>query len=126
RLKQQIGELAQRVEEPLKPLRDLRAQIGELIDARRQDRERVANDLRQFEGLQGQIRQLVSQIGLIADAQRQLRDQIQELDTINGETRQEIQRMAEAQRLEEARLRRHGVELQEMVEKDRKSTRLNS
>ncbi|HMA37302.1 MAG TPA: hypothetical protein VKY74_22805 [Chloroflexia bacterium] len=116
RVKQQLTELTQKVEEPLKPIRDLRAQLGELIDARRQDREKSATDIRQAEALQGQIRQLVSQIGMIADAQRQLRDLVQELDAVNNETRQEIQRVGELQRLEEQRLRRQGIELQEMVE----------
>lgn len=116
RLKQQIAELGQKVEEPMKPIRDLRAQIAELIEARRMDRERTVTDARQYEALQGQIRQLVSQIGVIADAQRQLRDLVHELDAVNNETRQEIQRVAELQRMEEQRLRRQGVELQEMVE----------
>ncbi|HET7080063.1 MAG TPA: hypothetical protein VFM49_21730 [Chloroflexia bacterium] len=116
RLKQQIAELGQKVEEPMKPIRDLRAQIAELIEARRMDRERTMTDARQYEALQGQIRQLVSQIGVIADAQRQLRDLVHELDAVNNETRQEIQRVAELQRMEEQRLRRQGVELQELVE----------
>jgi chromosome segregation ATPase len=116
RLKQQIAQLGQKVEEPMKPIRDLRAQIAELIEARRMDRERTMTDARQYEALQGQIRQLVSQIGVIADAQRQLRDLVHELDAVNNETRQEIQRVAELQRMEEQRLRRQGVELQELVE----------
>jgi chromosome segregation ATPase len=116
RLKQQLAELMQKAEEPMKPIRDLRAQIGELADARRQDRERNTADARQFETLQGQLRQLVSQIGLLADGQRQLRDLVHELDAVNNETRQEISRVAELQRMEEQRLRRQGVELQEVVE----------
>jgi chromosome segregation ATPase len=116
RLKQQIAEIATRVEEPMKPIRDLRAQMGELLDSRRQDRERVGNEGREIEGVQTQIRQLTSQIGLVADGLRQLRDQVQELDSVNNETRQEIGRVAETHRLEEQRLRRQGVELQELVE----------
>src|SRR5690349_15545530 len=49
RMKQQLAEIAGRVEEPLKPIRDLRAQIGELIEARRQDRDRASNDVREVE-----------------------------------------------------------------------------
>ena len=116
RVKQQVSELTQRVDEPLKPIRELRAQITELADSRRQDRDRTADDNRQVEALQGQIRQLTSQLGLLADGQRQLRDLVQELDSVNNETRQEAQRIAEAQRLEDQRLRRQGVELQQMVE----------
>ncbi len=80
RVKQQVSELTQRVDEPLKPIRELRAQITELADSRRQDRDRTADDNRQVEALQGQIRQLTSQLGLLADGQRQLRDLVQELE----------------------------------------------
>ena len=116
RIRQQIAELGQKVEEPLKPIRDLRAQIGELLDARRQDRDRTTKDVREYETLQGQIRQVVAQIALVADGQRQLRDLVQELDAVNNETRQEINRVTDLQRVEEQRLRRQGIELQEMVE----------
>jgi chromosome segregation ATPase len=116
RVKQQIAELAPRVDEPMKAVRDLRALVTELSDSRRVDRERFTAELRQYDGLQGQLRELVAQIGMIADAQRQLRDLVHDLDTVNAETRQEVQRVAELQRLEEQRLRRQGVELQEIVE----------
>src|SRR5215217_7123722 len=116
RLKQQLADIAGRVDAPLQPIRDLRAQIGELIESRRQDREKTANEAREIEGLQTQIRQLASQIGMVADGLRQLRDQVHELDGVNNETRQEIGRVAESHRLEEARLRRQGAELQELVE----------
>ena len=62
------------------------------------------------------MRDLVAQIGLLADGQRQLRDLVQELDAVNNETRQEIVRINDLQRMEEQRLRRHGIELQETVE----------
>ena len=52
---------------------------------------------------------------MMADSQRQLRDLVQELDSAIGEVRQEALHVAELQRMEEQRLRRQGVELQEMV-----------
>ncbi|MGI8587703.1 MAG: hypothetical protein ACR2M0_08465 [Chloroflexia bacterium] len=116
RLKQQLAELGQKVEEPLKPIRELRAQITELYDTRHQSRDRASTDKTQVEALQSQIRQLVAQIGLIADGQHQLRDLVQELDSVNNETRQEISRVSELQRMEEQRLRRQGTELQAIVE----------
>ncbi len=116
RVKQQIAELAPRVDEPQKAIREIRAQVIELSDSRRTDRERFTADLRQYEGLQSQLREVVAQIGMIADAQRQLRDVVHDLDTVNADTRQEIQRVSEMQRMEEQRLRRQGVELQEIVE----------
>jgi chromosome segregation ATPase len=116
RVKQQVAEILGRIDEPMKVIREMRAQITELSDNRRTDRERFTADLRQYEGLQGQLRELVAQIGMLADGQRQQRDLIHELDAVNNETRQEIQRVSELQRLEEQRLRRQGMELQEMVE----------
>jgi chromosome segregation ATPase len=116
RVKQQLGELIGRVDEPMKFVRELRAQITELSDSRRTDRERFTTELRQYEGLQTQLREVVAQVGMVADAQRQLRDLVHELDAVNNETRQELQRMGELQRVEEQRLRRSGLELQEMVE----------
>lgn len=116
RVKQQVGELLARVDEPMKFIRDLRAQVTELGDSRRTDRERFTAELRQYEGLQIQLREVAAQIGLLADAQRQLRDVVHELDSVNAETRQEIIRLGELQRIEEQRLRRSGLELQEMVE----------
>lgn len=116
RLKQQLAELGQKVEEPMKPIRELRAQITELYDTRHQSRDRASTDKTQVEALQSQIRQLVAQIGLIADGQHQLRDLVQELDSVNNETRQEISRVSELQRMEEQRLRRQGTELQAIVE----------
>jgi chromosome segregation ATPase len=116
RVKQQLGELLARADEPMKFIRDLRAQVTELSDSRRVDRERFTAELRQYEGLQVQIRELAAQLGMMADAQRQLRDLVQELDAVNSETRQEILRLGELQRIEEQRLRRSGLELQEMVE----------
>src|SRR5438874_10510428 len=53
---------------------------------------------------------------MISDSQRQLRDLIQELDSAIGEVRNEALHVAELQRVEEQRLRRQGVELQELFE----------
>ena len=116
RVKQQLAELATRGDEPMKLLREMRGQITDLTESRRTDRDRFAAELRQFDGIQSQLRELVAQIGLLADGQRQLRDQVQELDGVNEATRQEITRLGELQRMEEQRLRRQGAELQEMVE----------
>src|SRR5438874_13501999 len=53
---------------------------------------------------------------MVSDRQRQLRDLIQELDSARGEVRGESLHVAELQRMEEQRLRRQGIELQELFE----------
>lgn len=116
RLKSQVAELAQRADAPEKQIRELRAQIQELAESRKTDRNIDNSAQRQIDELQGQIRELNSHINLVGDSQRQLRDLIQELDSALGEVRQEALHVAELQSLEEQRLRRQGMELQGMFE----------
>ncbi|MFL5732428.1 MAG: hypothetical protein ACJ78Q_04435 [Chloroflexia bacterium] len=116
RIKAQVAELAQKADAPEKQIRDLRAQIGELGKAIKSDREVEAVDRREIEGLQRQFREFQSGVTVVSDSQRQLRDLIQELDGAIGEVRNEALHVAELQRMEEQRLRRQGVEMQETVE----------
>jgi chromosome segregation ATPase len=116
RMKGQISELSQKVEAPEKVLRDIRAQIQDLVDGRKSDHDVDATSQKQIEALQAQIRDMNSHIGTVTDAQRQLRDLIQDLDSAIGEVRQEALHLAELQTMEEQRLRRQGVELQGLFE----------
>ncbi len=116
RMKGQISELSQKAEAPEKQLRELRAQIQDLVDSRKSDRDVDATSQKQIEALQAQIRDMNSHIGIVTDAQRQLRDLIQDLDSAIGEVRQESLHLAELQTMEEQRLRRQGVELQGLFE----------
>jgi chromosome segregation ATPase len=116
RLKAQVAELVQQVEAPGKQIRDLRAQIHDLAESRKSDRDVDNTAQRQIDELQGQIRELNAHISQVGDSQRQLRDLIQELDSALAEVRQEAIHVAELQTLEEQRLRRQGMELQGMFE----------
>jgi chromosome segregation ATPase len=115
-MKAQIAELAQRVESPDKQIRELRSLIQEMNNSFKTDRDITDNDRKQIESLQSQIREIHSAMSLFTDGQRQLRDLMQELDTAIGEVRAEALHVAELQRMEEHRLRRQGVELQELFE----------
>src|SRR5437762_1040372 len=116
RAKAQLSELVQRVEAPEKQLRDIRSQVQELVDGRKDDRDAGAVEHRQLEDLQGQIREINAHISKVSDAQRQLRDLLHDLDSAMGEVRQEALHVAELQSGEEQRLRRQGVELQGQFE----------
>src|SRR5438874_12155253 len=67
RMKAQIADLAQQVESPDKQLRELRAQIQELTDGRKTDRDTDNVAQRQIDDLQGQIREINSHIGQVGD-----------------------------------------------------------
>lgn len=116
RLKAQVAELTQKADVPEKQIRELRAQIHELAESRKTDRDVDTSAQRQIDEMQSQIRELNAHIGKVGDSQRQLRDLLQELDSAMGEVRQEALHVAELQTLEEQRLRRQGMELQGMFE----------
>ena len=116
RVKAQLSELAQRVEAPDKMFRELRAQIQELNEARKHDRESDNGSQAQMEDLRRQIREINAYITQVSDSQKQLRDLLHELDSKVGEVRQEALHLGEMQTVEEQRLRRQGVELQSMFE----------
>ncbi|MEO5952218.1 MAG: hypothetical protein ABIQ44_07115 [Chloroflexia bacterium] len=121
RIKAQVSELAQRADQPEKQIRELRAQVHDLVESRKTDRDVDTTAQRQIDELQAQLRELNSHIGKVGDSQRQLRDLIQELDSAMGEVRQEALHVAELQTMEEQRLRRQGMELQGMFETLRQS-----
>jgi chromosome segregation ATPase len=116
RMKAQLADLSQKVESPEKQVRDIRAQLSELTDARKNDRDLDSAAQLQMDEVQGQIRELNAHIGQVSDSQRQLRDIIQELDSALAEVRQEALHVSELQTKEEQRLRRNGMELQGMFE----------
>lgn len=116
RIKVQLNELAVRVEGPDKQIRDLRAQVTELAESRKSDRDVDVVAQRQMDDIQRQIRELNSHIAQVGDAHKQMRDVIDTLEWTINEARQETLHVAELQRMEEQRLRRQGVELQGLFE----------
>jgi chromosome segregation ATPase len=116
RTKAQVAELVNRIEAPDKQIRELRSQISELAEARKTDRDKEAGVQRQIDEVHRQIREVNSHISQAAEAYRHLTDVMHELEATIGEVRDEALHIGELQRIEEQRLRRQGVELQEMFE----------
>lgn len=116
RMKARLDDIATRVDAPDKQLRELRAQIIEVNKIIKGERDVETADRQQIDEIQRQIRDIHAAMGVLSDGQRQLRDLIHELDAAIGEVKQEAVHVAEMQRLEEQRLRRSGVELQEAFE----------
>src|SRR5206468_11783120 len=95
---------------------ELRSHMHEPGTAIKSDRDAAAADRPQIAEWQAQIREIHSALAIVGDSQHQLRDLIQELDSAIGEVRNEALHVAELQRMEEQRLRRQGMELQELFE----------
>lgn len=116
RTKGQLSELAVRVEGPDKQIRDLKAQIHELAEARKNDRDTGVASQRQIDELHRQIRETNAQISKSNEIGKQLRELVLEVQGGIGDVRQETLHVAELQRMEEQRLRRQGMELQGLFE----------
>ena len=116
RTKAQLSDLAVRVEGPDKQIRDLKAQIHELAESRKNDRESGAASQRQIDDLHSQIRETNAQISKSNEANKHLRELFVEIQESIGEVRQETVHVAELQGMEEQRLRRQGMELQGLFE----------
>jgi chromosome segregation ATPase len=111
-----LSDLAVKVEAPDKQIRDLKAQVQELLESRRTDRDTGVASQRQIDDLHRQIRETNAQISKSNDANKQIRELFIEIQESISEVRQETVHVAELQRMEEQRLRRQGMELQGLFE----------
>ncbi len=116
RLRKQIAEVESRVDEPLKPIKEIRAQIADLIEHFRSSRSQATVSVQQMEATQQQLREIAAQVGMFNEQQRQQTNTLRELGSAITENRQEVVRVTEAQRIEEQRLRRQDIELQQGIE----------
>jgi chromosome segregation ATPase len=116
RTKGLLSDLAVKVEAPDKHIRDLKAQVQELLESRRSDRDTGVASQRQIDDLHRQIRETNAQISKSNDASKQIRELFIEIQESISEVRQETVHVAELQRMEEQRLRRQGMELQGLFE----------
>ncbi len=116
RLRKQIAELEAHAEEPLKPIKEMRAQIIELGERFRSSQGQATVSVQQMEAIQLQMREIAAQVGMLGEQQRQLTDGLHETGNAIIDNRQEVVRVSEAQRIEEQRLRRQDIELQQGIE----------
>jgi chromosome segregation ATPase len=116
RLRKQIAEVEEHATEPLNSIREMRAQITELGERFRSSQSQATVSVQQMEAIQQQMREMAAQVGMLGEQQRQLTDSLHESGNAITENRQEVVRVSEAQRIEEQRLRRQDIELQQGIE----------
>jgi chromosome segregation ATPase len=110
RVRQHLAELITKVDEPLRPLRALQAQVVELIDQSRQQRDLAGQDARQFGDLRLQQESLRSEVGRAHDVVRQLRELLEAVQTAQAGFGREQQRLVDQARLIEQEVRRRITE----------------
>lgn len=76
RIKQELSDVQVRVNEPAKPLRELRSQVADILETRRREGEQVGLDKMALEKLNVAIRDLQGQIGRLDGYIKDLREAV--------------------------------------------------
>ncbi len=114
-LRKEIAGALVKIEEGVRPIRDMQAQIIQVAEARKADRDYVVGWLSRIEQTEQQILGLQAQIKELDDRQRQVLlqlDRLREADTIAV---QEARKVGDELQIEKQSLRRQSVEAQQLV-----------
>lgn len=115
-LRREMAAARLQIDEFTSPMRDIVAQIQQLGDARKQDREYVAGVYGQIEAIEQQLPPLNNQIKAVEDSQRQLAMQLERLRDADTAALQEIRKLSEDAQVERQQVRRQIVDTQQFVE----------
>ncbi len=114
-LRKEVAGALVKIDEGVRPIRDMQAQIQQVAEARKQDRDYVAGWLGRIEQGEQQLLTLQAQIKELDDRQRQVLlqlDRLREADTVAV---QEARRVGDELQVEKQSLRRQAVEAQQLV-----------
>jgi DNA repair exonuclease SbcCD ATPase subunit len=114
-LRKEVAGALVKIEEGVRPLREMQAQIQQLGEARRQDRDAVAGWLARIEGLEQRTVSWQSELKETDDRHRALVSQLEGLYGADESVRAEIRKIAEELQVEKQSLRRQAVEAQQLV-----------
>lgn len=114
-LRKDIAGAMVKIEEGVKPLRDIQAQIHQLAEARKQDRDYVSGWFVRVEDVEQKVLGLYSQIKEIDERERQLALQLDRLREADAVAVQEARKVSEELQIEKQTLRRQAIEAQQLV-----------
>lgn len=114
-LRREVAAALVKIEEGVRPLRDMQSQIQQIAEARKQDRDFLAGWLNRIEQLERQIGGLASQIKELDERQRQLTLQLERLREADAAVLQEVRRINDELQVEKQSLRRMAVESQQLI-----------
>ncbi len=114
-LRREVANALVKIDEGVKPLREMQAQIQQLAEARRQDREQVFPWFARVEEVEQKIPALHNQIRESEDLYRQLTTQIERLRDADTVALQEARRVGEELQIEAQSFRRQIVETQQLI-----------
>lgn len=115
-LRRDIASTMVRIDEGLKPIRDMQAQIQQLAEARKQDREYVSGHLVQIEETERKVVDLNSRLRETDEQYRQLGMQLERLREADTVALQEARRVSDELQGEKQTFRRQVVETQQQID----------
>lgn len=122
-LRKEIANALVKIDEGVKPLREMQAQIQQLAEARKQDREQISPWFARIEELEHKIPVLQNQIKEVEERVRQFTMQLERLREADSAAIQEARRVGEEIQVEKQEFRRQMVETQQLVTSSEEATR---
>jgi chromosome segregation ATPase len=122
-LRKEVADAVVKVDEGTKPIREIQAQLQQLAEARKQDREYIAPWLTRIEDIEQKALLLHNQIRENEERHRQLALQLDRLREADTAVLQEVRKVGESIDTEKQSLRRQIVELEQAIEETSESTR---
>jgi uncharacterized phage infection (PIP) family protein YhgE len=114
-LRKEIAGALVKIEEGVKPLRDMQAQIQQVAEARKLDRDFVSGWFGRIEVLEQQILVVQAQIKEVDERQRQSVLQFDRLREADATIVQDVRRLNDELQIEKQTMRRQSVEAQQLV-----------
>ncbi|MBC8159634.1 MAG: hypothetical protein H7Z42_00320 [Roseiflexaceae bacterium] len=114
-LRKDVANVLVRAEESTKPLREIHAQIHQLNEARKSDRDHVAGWLLRIEELEQSTHSWYAQIKEVDDRHRGVVGRFDALYAADDSARAEIRKVSEDLQVEKQSLRRQAIEAQQLV-----------
>lgn len=116
RLRQMVSDLQARVDEPVRPLRNLQAQVNDALEQLRQQRDQLAQASKQGEALRAQIESLRGEIGRALDVARTVREALEVVQQAQTALGREAQKLSDQAHLIEQEARRRVATIEQQVE----------
>ncbi len=114
-LRREVAGALVKAEETARPIREMQAQIQQVAEARKQDRDQIAGWLGRIEELDQHINSWAAQIHEIENRHRANTKQFEGFTTAHEVIRADMRKLTEDLQVEKQSLRRQAIEAQQMV-----------
>lgn len=116
RLREQLANLDERIDETNRPIRALQSHVAELLESIRRGRDDEQQDSRRFDELRTLIDHIAAQAERNVDAVRTVRDSVESLRTEHEQTRRDVMKSDDSIRIVEQDGRRRVAEIHQDIE----------